>query len=140
MTKINIKELPPKKASYKDVISDRLLDELQQGIIEVLFLQRKYKDKTFTARELARILNTNTRYVSAAISKRFHMNYTSLVNKQRVDEAMNLLSDRRYSDLNVEEISDMVGFSHRQSFYNAFVRITGMTPREFQKKKFNIEN
>ena len=45
------------------------------------------------------------------------MNYTSFVNKFRIEEAMALLVDKRYQELNMEDISDMVGFSNRQSFY-----------------------
>jgi AraC-like DNA-binding protein len=60
------------------------------------------------------------------------MNYTSFVNKYRIDEAMALLVDKRYRNLNMEEISDMVGFSNRQSFYASFYRINGTTPREYK--------
>jgi AraC-like DNA-binding protein len=60
------------------------------------------------------------------------MNYTSLVNKYRIEEAMALLVDRRYKDLNMEDISDMVGFSNRQSFYASFYKINGCTPRAYK--------
>jgi AraC-type DNA-binding domain-containing proteins len=60
------------------------------------------------------------------------MNYTSFVNKFRIEEAMNILSSEKYKDLNMEDISDMVGFSNRQSFYASFYRINGMTPREYK--------
>ena len=63
---------------------------------------------------------------------RFHMNYTSFVNKFRVEEAMTLLSDRRYAKYNMEDISTMVGFSNRQSFYASFYKLTGTTPREYK--------
>ena len=60
------------------------------------------------------------------------MNYTSFVNKYRIEEAMALLVDKRYQDLNMEEISDMVGFSNRQSFYASFFKLNGCTPREYK--------
>ena len=77
-------------------------------------------------------MGTNTRYISAVVNVRFHMNYTSFVNKYRIDEAMTLLVDKRYQDLNMEEISSMVGFSNRQSFYASFYKINGLTPREYK--------
>ena len=60
------------------------------------------------------------------------MNYTSFVNKYRIDEAMSILVDKRYQDLRMEEVSDMVGFANRQSFYASFYRIVGITPREYR--------
>lgn len=45
---------------------------------------------------------------------------------------MALLTDRRYTNLNMEEISDMVGFSNRQSFYASFFKINGCTPRDYK--------
>ena len=60
------------------------------------------------------------------------MNYTSFVNKYRIDEAMTILVDKRYQDLRMEEVSDMVGFANRQSFYASFFRVMGMTPRDYR--------
>jgi AraC-like DNA-binding protein len=96
-------------------------------------MQKKYKDKNYSARKLAEDLGTNTRYVSAVVNVRFHMNYTSFVNKYRIEEAMSILVDKRYRDLRIEEVSDMVGFSNRQSFYASFYRVTGITPKEYKR-------
>ena len=41
--------------------------------------------------------------------------------------------DKRYQDLNIEEVSEMVGFSTRQSFYSAFYKVNGITPVDFKK-------
>jgi AraC-like DNA-binding protein len=60
------------------------------------------------------------------------MNYTSFVNKFRIEEAMAILVDRRYQDLRMEEVSDMVGFANRQSFYASFYKLMQMTPREYR--------
>ena len=45
---------------------------------------------------------------------------------------MTLLVDRRFKDLNMEDISDMVGFSNRQSFYASFFKLNGCTPRDYK--------
>ena len=81
---------------------------------------------------MAEDLETNTRYVSAVVSVCFGMNYTSLVNKYRVEYAKTLLKDKRYRNLKMEDVSDMVGFSNRQSFYAAFYKFTGVTPRQYK--------
>jgi AraC-like DNA-binding protein len=60
------------------------------------------------------------------------MNYTSFVNKFRIEEAMAILVDRRYQNLRMEEVSDMVGFANRQSFYASFYKLLHMTPRDYR--------
>ena len=57
-----------------------------------------------------------------------------LLNEYRVKEAQHLLTDKRYADKNVEEISTMVGFANRQSFYAAFYKNVGETPNGYRKR------
>ncbi len=132
MAKYNITEKKEKEAVYRSLVSPALMDELKEKILNVIVMQKKYKDKNFSAKRLAEELGTNTRYISAVVNVKFHMNYTSFVNKYRIEEAMSILVDKRYQDLRVEEVSDMVGFSNRQSFYASFFRLTGITPREYR--------
>ena len=139
MTKYNITEKKEKEAAYRNLVSPKLMDELKERILDIILIQKKFKDKDYSAKRLAEDLGTNTRYISAVVNVRFHMNYTSFVNKYRIDEAMTLLLDRRYRDLNMEDISDMVGFANRQSFYASFFKITGITPREYRLQHSNTK-
>ena len=132
MAKYNITEKKEKEAAYRSLVSPRLMDELKEKILDIILIKKKYKDKDYSAKKLAEELGTNTRYISAVVNVRFHMNYTSFVNKYRIDEAMTLLVDKRYQDLNMEDISNMVGFSNRQSFYASFFKVNGITPREYK--------
>lgn len=100
--------------------------------MNIIVMQKKYRDKDYSAKRLADDLGTNTRYISAVVNVRFHMNYTSFVNKYRIEEAMSILVDKRYQTLRMEEVSDMVGFANRQSFYASFYKIMGTTPREYR--------
>lgn len=132
MAKYNITEIKPKAALYRSLVSPDLMDKLKDQILEKILFEKKYKEKDYSAKKLAEELGTNTRYISAVVNVKFHMNYTSFVNKYRVEEAMTLLTDKRYAKLTIEEISDMVGFSNRQSFYASFFRILGETPRDYR--------
>ena len=132
MAKYNITEKKEKEAAYRSLVSPKLMDELKERILEIILIQKKYKDKTYSAKKLAEELGTNTRYISAVVNVRFHMNYTSFVNKYRIDEAMSILVDKRYQNLRMVEVSDMVGFANRQSFYASFYKLMGITPREYR--------
>ena len=132
MAKYNVQELKELEAAYRSTVSPQKMDELQEQIMNIIVMQKKYRDKDYSAKKLAEDLGTNTRYISAVVNVRFHMNYTSFVNKYRIDEAMTILVDKRYQNLRMEEVSDMVGFANRQSFYASFYRVVGVTPRDYR--------
>ena len=130
----NIREKKIKNAPYRDMIRAELADELYDKILNIIVVQKKYRDPSYSAKELAKELKTNTRYLSAVINSRFGMNYSCLLNEYRIKEAQFLLVDKRYQHKTIEEISVMVGFSNRQSFYAAFYRILGETPNGYRRR------
>lgn len=132
MTKYNITAKKEKEAHYRSLVNPKLMDEMKEKINRIIVMEKKYLDKDYSAKKLAEDLGTNTRYISAVVNVRFHMNYTSFINKFRIEEAMAILVDRRYQKLRMEEVSDMVGFSNRQSFYASFYKMMKMTPRQFR--------
>lgn len=134
----NLREKKIKDAAYRNMIRAELADELYDKILHIIVVQKKYKDVNFSAKDLAKELKTNTRYLSAVINSRFGMNYSCLLNEYRIKDALHLLIDKRYLDKNVEEISAMVGFANRLSFYAAFYKNVGETPNSYRKRK--LEN
>lgn len=130
----NVRERKIKKAPYRDLIRAELADELYEKIVEKVVVQKKYKEPNYLAKDLARELNTNTRYLSAVINSRFGMNYSCLVNEYRIRDALHLLVDKRYATKSIEQISALVGFANRQSFYSAFYRNTGEAPNDYRKR------
>lgn len=131
----NLRDTNMKTAAYRGMIRAELADELYDKIMNIVVMQKKYKDPNYSARDLAKELQTNTRYLSAVINSRFGMNYSCLVNEYRIKDALHLLVDKRYVERNIEEISAMVGFANRQSFYAAFYKNMGETPNGYRKRK-----
>lgn len=129
-----IKERTEKDADYRGLIRAELADELYDGILTIIVAQKKYRDPDYSAKQLAQDLGTNPRYLSGVINSRFGMNYSSLVNEFRVRDSVHMLTDKRYSDLTMEEIGRMSGFSNRQSFYAAFFKEKGEAPHQYKKK------
>lgn len=130
----NIKQHKKNAKSYRDLIRAELADELYDKILNIIVVQKKYKDPNYSAKDLAKELKTNTRYLSAVINSRFGMNYSCLLNEYRIKDALYLLTDKRYKNKKIEEISLMVGFANRQSFYTAFKKYVGLMPTDYRKK------
>lgn len=140
MGKYNLTEKKRKNAAYRSLVRAELVDELYEKILHIFVVQKKYKDPDYSAKKMAEELNTNTRYISAVVNIRFGQNYSSLVNEYRIKDAQYLLVDKRYMDKTMEEISAMVGFANRQSFYAAFYKLNGITPRSYRINHMAKEN
>lgn len=133
----NLREKKIKDAAYRSMIRPELADELYQKIVEIVVLKKMYKDPNFSSKDLAKQLKTNTRYLSAVVNSRFGMNFSCLLNEYRIKDALRLMGDKKNADKNIEEISAMVGFANRQSFYAAFYKNMGETPNSYRKR--NLE-
>jgi AraC-like DNA-binding protein len=131
----NLREKKKKNAAYRNLIRPELASDLYKKIQKIVIEEKMYKQSDFSAKELAKRLNINTRYLSAVINSKFGENYSCLHNKYRIKESMRLLADKKMADKNIEDISLMVGFANRQSFYAAFYKYTGETPNGYRKRK-----
>jgi len=132
MAKYNITVNNMKEAAYRSLVSKKKVRQLRDQIYEIICRQKRYRDKDYSAKRLADELNTNTRYISAVVSVCFGMNYTSFVNHYRIKYAKLLLSNKKYAKLRMDEVSELCGFSNRQSFYASFYKFTGITPRQYK--------
>ena len=133
-TPYNIREKKEKNAAYRSLIRADLADELYDKILNIVVVEKRYRDKDFSAKELAMELGTNTRYISAVINSRFNTNFSCLVNEYRIKEALHRMTDKRYNNMTIEKIGLSVGFANRQSFYASFFRIMNETPNSYRKK------
>jgi hypothetical protein len=57
----NLREKKEKKAAYRSLIRPELADELYDRILNIIVVQKKYRDPNYSAKDLAKELQTNTR-------------------------------------------------------------------------------
>ena len=140
MAKYNIREKKVKPATYRTAIKPEIIDSIYEQILRKMIVEKKYRDSTYTAKKLADEIQTNTRYISAAVSLRFQMNYAELVSGYRVREAISMMTDKRNRSLTMGEVAAACGFANRQSFYSALYRLQGETPKQYQDEFFERVN
>ena len=100
--------------------------------------ERKIKDapyRNMIRAELADELYDRIMNIIVLRKKYKDPNYSA---KDLAKDALHMLIDKRYAEKNVEEISTMVGFANRQSFYAAFYKNVGETPNNYRRRK--LEN
>ena len=81
------------------------------------------------------LLSYHPNYISSLLSKRIGKKFSEIVLEKRMDRAAILIKG---TDLSVEEISSMVGYSDTSNFYKAFREYYGVSPREYAKQQKNI--
>ena len=136
MAKYNYHEKKEKAATYRSQIRPEIIDEIDEQILRKMIVDKNYKDPTYTAKKLAEEIQTNTRYISAAVSLRFQMNYAELVCGYRIRDAISMLTDKRNKQMTMAQVAEVCGFANRQSFYAAFYRLQGKTPKQYQAEFF----
>ena len=51
MAKYNITEKKEKDAAYRSLVSPKLMDEMKEKILNIIVMQKKYKDKNYSAKQ-----------------------------------------------------------------------------------------
>ena len=129
---LNPKKEKVKTLSYRNSVTPTVVEDIARKIIMKLMVEQKYRDPNYSAKRLANDIGVNMRHISAVINIRFQQNYAQLVGKMRIYEARYMLQDSHFDNMTMEDIAINVGFTTRQSFYAAFYRQCGMTPREYK--------
>ncbi|WP_300531311.1 helix-turn-helix transcriptional regulator [Maricaulis sp.] len=86
-----------------------------------------FADPDLSVARLARHLATNRTRLSGLINDASGVNFSTYINRFRVERARRLLRD---TDLSILQIAFECGFSSKSTFNRVFKSLTGKTPRE----------
>lgn len=118
----------------KSNLDDTKKEELIERIREVMNDADEICREDFTSKELARLVGSNTTYVSQVINETYGMSFSSLLGSSRVKLVCRRIGEGSfYENLTVEGIANSVGFKSRTAFINAFKREVGLTPSQYIK-------
>ncbi len=106
------------------------LKKVFDEIIHLLEIEKVYQNPNLTINDITQGINSNQKYVSAAIANYANMNFSNFINYYRINEAKKLILSQERQTLS--EIMYASGFNSRTPFYNSFKKITGMSPKNFK--------
>ncbi len=110
-------------------------NELHQSIGS-LIENEFFLDREMTLAKMAKVMGTNTTYLSKTINEDYKKSFANFINDLRISHTLkNLETVPKFKGLTVEHISEEVGFSSSSAFYNAFKKFTGLTPSYYIKKR-----
>jgi len=111
-------------------INKELKGEYYQKICQVFYRDEMYLDPLITLDKLARNIHVPMNSISQVINETFKMNFKSLINKLRIEKAVELISESN-GDAKIIDIAYEIGFSSKSTFNTAFKKYIGLTPSEY---------
>lgn len=122
---------------YTDRLSQAKASKICQIINTELYQREAYLQQGLTAKMLAERNGISVQDISAVCSEYFGDNFSVLLQRLRVKRACRMLCSSEYDRVTCEHIGLRCGFSNRQSLYNAFRRLRGVTPEQYRQKQIN---
>jgi AraC-like DNA-binding protein len=98
--------------------------------IKEFFTNTYYANKEITVDDFALKLKVPTKTLNDFIYETTKMNFTDLVNKNRVEFYINLVSNKDHQQYSVEGLAELAGFGSRQSLYRNFKKFHGGSPSD----------
>ncbi|MFC2138044.1 helix-turn-helix domain-containing protein [Bacteroidota bacterium] len=99
---------------------------------------KPYLSSTINLPDLAKGISIPARYISQVLNEKLEMSFYDFMNKYRIDEAKNLLSQEKYCDRSIINIAYDCGFNSKSVFNASFKKFTGITPKEYRENQNSI--
>lgn len=105
--------------------------ELADRIKDYLEKESPYINSQFSIADIAIKMKVPQNHVSYCINSVFNTKFSKLRTELRIEYTKKLLLESSHSNITIDGIAQMSGFSSRSSFYSAFKEVTGETPSDF---------
>lgn len=116
-----------------DIDAYAVQEILQQ--LELFEQEKQYLTNQISLKDVAKIVNTNSKYLSKIINSYKGKNFATYINDLRVDYLIEQMQHNSiYQKYTIRAIAKEGGFSSSEGFLRAFRKKTGLKPSYFVKK------
>ncbi len=105
------------------------IEKLRTEIERVMEEEKLYLIKDFRLADLIERMKTNREYVYRAVNVGMGMSFSQMVNRKRIEYALELL--KKQPDIDISELYSAAGFTSQAVFYRNFKSYTGKSPKAF---------
>ncbi|MBS6644864.1 MAG: helix-turn-helix transcriptional regulator [Clostridiaceae bacterium] len=103
-----------------------------KGMDILAYVEDNFKDPNICANSIAAHFEVSEKYVFQLIKKACGETLNDKISYMRVQEGIKLLEN---TDMNISEIAQIIGFTSSNSMYKVFMRVNGISPSSYRKKK-----
>lgn len=131
---ISENEIRAKKEEPKQEDPIQKINPYLHELEQILLSEHLYRDPAISRDQLAERLGISSGYLSQLFQNSEEKNFTSYINRFRVEEVKRMIIDPASDRFSLLAIGREAGFQSKSAFYTTFKRETGMTPSEFKKQ------
>ena len=105
--------------------------DVEKQLLLQLNKKQVYLEPALTLKQLASELNSTPETVSMVINQKFAMSFPELINQYRVNHFKSLVLEQAVKVPVILTLALDSGFNSQASFYRAFKKFEGMSPKEY---------
>ncbi len=107
------------------------LEKRYSQIVTVIERDKLFLNKNLSLQDLATELQLKGKDLSQIINQGFHANFYHFINHFRIQYFKSLVQEGKHQQMTLEGLAKEVGFNSKSTFYAAFKKNEGMTPRAY---------
>lgn len=111
--------------------------KLSQKIQNYFESEKPYINQNFSIAEIALKMDVPQNHVLYCINSVYKIKFSKLKTKLGIDQTKVYLHESIHSNITIDGIAQLAGFSSRSSFYSSFKEETGITPSVYLGNPFN---
>ncbi|EMN44503.1 AraC family transcriptional regulator [Leptospira weilii] len=127
---------PGKNFVKRSLLHDVDIDALEKKLIHIIKEERIYLDEDIRLPDVSEELGISVHQLSFFLNNHLGMNFNNYINRFRVEEAKSMLIND--PSRSVVSVGIAVGFNSNSSFYKAFLKETGMSPKQFRETQTKV--
>ncbi len=130
---------PKVKAHSGPKMTEGMKSDIQSRISYAMEVEKAFLNPDINLARLAKMINTNTSYLSKVINTSGDKNFSMLINEYRVKEMLVHLEKEYNNGVTIIDMAMKFGFRSKSTFNKAFKLYTGVTPSYYLQHRGHSE-
>jgi len=107
--------------------------ELKDNLVSLFDEDKAHRENNISLQILSEKLGTSRHNTSQVINEHFNLNFFELINKYRIEDAIEILNNDVKDELTIIEVAYKVGFNNKVTFNKSFKKHLSQTPSQYIK-------
>lgn len=116
----------------EETVSNESGEELMEKICTLVESNRLYLNNNLQVMNVAKLLGVHRNTISECVNTYEGCSFNLFINRMRIEYAKEQMIKNKHEKLS--HISDKSGFTSESTFFRAFKRVTGVTPKEWMQQ------